>query len=218
MNIKGAAKNFAKGEGFVLAGVAPVVWVSWLLLAIVVGWAFHTCGKRSDNAPKIPPAVQKTIDSLNRTNDSVHKATDSVLTVVKHDTVHAIKILRRVDTVERIIRRTEAAADSLAKLQQWEAAYRAEKVANDSLHVVNDSLHAAFVAERNARVETFRLFVSDTVRRTTIERVNTDLQKAISKLQQPCKVIGPIPCPSRTATAVISSLTGLTVGLLVPKR
>ena len=183
----------------------------------LLAWAFYTCGRRGEvPEEKLPPDVVHRIDSLAATATAFRTRAESLATVIKHDTIRVARIVTRTDTLLQRVTVTERSADSLAALREWESAFRTERSVNDTLHTVIDSLQTAVSIERNA-VDVFRgLYVADTLRRSAVEKVNTDLQQAVARLERPCKILGPVPCPSRTVTFIATAL--VTIGVLSSTR
>lgn len=180
--------------------------------------SFQRCGQRgAGNAPKVPADVQRVLDSLSVTAASAQKRADSLLRLVGRDTARVRVIQYRVDTLLVSLQNIESIADSLASVGKYEAAYRAARLATDTLHVVVDSLQAALGAERMARSRLLMVYTADTLRRSRTEQVNVRLQETIAQLEKPCRVIGRVPCPSRTVSFTGGVLLGsLTVAVLHP--
>lgn len=195
-----------------MKSINPLIAFAAGLALIASAWLFSTCGRRSDTGEKIPPKTQRALDSLAADAATFHARADSLLRMVGTDTIRLTRTLTRVDTVTRHAEILEGRADSLARLGAYEAAYRSEHLANDTLHVVIDSLYAALGIERATRTRLLTLYAADTLRRVAVERINTELQTAIGRLERPCRIVGPIPCPSRTVTFVVAALgTGAAV-------
>lgn len=208
-------------KGYVL------VWTTPLVVILVAGFIIlmvRDCGVPNPPGPKIPPATQHTIDSLGVTQPTFQARQDSLRAQVTEDSLKVHTIIHRIarnDT--NVIRQQMAAmhaahvADSLAMDQKWQDAYAARSAEADSLLGVvakKDSTinywHAAYLAEHSAKIALTVAYTEDTTRRVALERVNADLQRSIAQLEQPCRIVGPIPCPSRTVTMVVSTVVTAT--------
>jgi hypothetical protein len=195
------------------SGTAGVV-IAVLLLV----WLFKSCQPAPQ--PKIDPKTQKSIDSLDATKPGFEKTKDSVITIVRHDTIFAKAVNgsaerskasaaatgRLADSLAAVARLAKTAADSAAR---WHAAYDERTKERDTLLVTVAKKDSVIRYERDARIGLGILYGADTLRRIAIEKVNEGLKKDINKLQQPCTVpgtFGKVPCPSRTVTMVVSVL------------
>jgi hypothetical protein len=185
--------------------------VKWTLIligaAIVLLFGIDYCARR-DPAPKIPPKVQRSIDSLDVTRQAFNDHRDTVILRAATETVTAVRYVVASADVERRARSSARRADSLAALGTvWHEAYdarTAQVVELDSALTLKDS---AWRSERASRISYQSLYADDTLRRVAIERVNGDLRAAIGKLDRPCRVLG-ISCPSRTAVAIGGAVLG----------
>ncbi len=199
---------------YVLIAIVALV----LLSALAV--AFGRCGGEK---PNIPPATQRSNDSLSITKPTfdssqvagrqqiardtsrgvtqranfVRAATSATASKATADSLAAVA--RRADSIAGAAR----LADSLANA--WRAVAEARAREAEQWHLAATSSDSAYQVERSARIAAVQLWVADTLRRHAVEKVNAELVTAIGNLQQPCKVAGTfglIPCPSRTVSAI----------------
>lgn len=189
-------------------------------VAVVLLAIFALRGCHVTPGPKIPEATQHAIDSLAATKPAFQRATDSIIRIVVHDTVRAATVNRAAEQDVRLATQAEQAADSLARVAAahsdsaalWHSAYLARTQEAEALRRAVAEKDSAFQAERDARRRLMVVYASDTLRRVAIEKVNADLQKAINGLEQPCRIAGPVPCPSRTVVAVTTAVTAAIAG------
>lgn len=198
---------------FKLSAVAAVI------LVIVGGlwlWSRH-----KGNEPKIPKETQETIDSLRVTKPVFEHTQDSIRRVVVYDTVQATRAQAAAEKARASAKAQQHRADSLAVVaataavdsaRAWHAAYDARTAEAEQLRTAFAEKDSAYRSERHARQALEVSYGADTTRRVAIEKVNKDLLKAIDRLEQPCRVLGPIPCPTRTVAAVGSGILGLIIG------
>lgn len=188
-----------------------------LIGALVIGFMVKSCAR--EPGPKIPPKVQQSIDSLKITKPTFDSVARAGAATVARDTTRAKGYKTQATRTEITARGETVLADSLALVAtrarsadsaalSWQSAYEARTREADAWHATAVRNDSAYLAERDARTQLAALYGADTLRRIATETVNTDLQKAIAKLQVPCRIIGPIPCPSRTATFVGSVVLG----------
>lgn len=204
--------------------------VKWPMAAVIVvaavfaaAWIFRSCAP--EPAPKIPPALQRQLDSLAATATAFEHEKDSLSKIVRVDTVHTIIVNKQAEATKAQAVSLGAKADSLAtearKAQDdadlWEQAYKYRTEERDSLQSAYTQKSNALDSEIEARRKLTVLYVADTLRRNSFEQANAGLQTAISKLEQPCRLLGPIKCPSRTVTMVVTTLTVLTAEHLTKK-
>lgn len=209
-----------------LAGVG-VTALAVLAGAICLAWFFRSCQR--EPPPKIPPATQRSIDSLVITKPVFDSTQVAGRQQVARDTLVAVSHRRRAVQAEASAQVSKATADSLAvaaeKIKQtdsavtaWKDAYQARTLEAESWRLAAVRNDSAYQSERRARLGLAQLYGADTLRRNAVERVNTELQTAILRLQQPCKVIGPISCPSRTVTMAVSLTAGAVIGFFAARR
>lgn len=195
--------------------------VGWLTVtgALVAALVFSHCG-RSDDGEKVPAPIAKTADSLAATAPEFGQRRDSVVRVVTIDTARARRAEAATRAAELKAEGARKAADSLAaqaatsadSARLWHAAYdrRTEEAAN--LRVGLDSAKEAAAAERSARLSLDQLFREAERRRTAAENVVIPgLQKAIAQLEKPCRILGPIPCPSRRVSFVAGAVGAVAI-------
>lgn len=188
-------------------------WLPWTVGLVGVLLALFVFAWRRPVPPKIDPATQHVIDSLRVTADGFRHQADSALGVVRIDTIRAAA---RVVTKTKVVADAAALgrlADSLARVADsaatWQRAYTVRTLERDTLQVALALADTALLFERDARGQLQLLYAQDTARRAALERVSAGLQRDIARLQQPCKLIGPLPCPSRTVTLIAGAALGL---------
>lgn len=210
----------------------------WLLIACLLAllWVVH----RRTPPPLIPPAVQKTLDSLRATkeaDDSTIAAlrawADSALT--RGDSARsrarvyegaAARIGAKADTYANEARKSDPAqspgtehsvahADSVARL--WKMAYEERTYERDTLlKALKEQKDATLGAEVAADKYRTALGYSET-RRAALETLNTGLAEALTKAERGCRVLW-MKCPSREAAAITGVIVGgITVALLSAK-
>jgi hypothetical protein len=191
-----------------------------IIAILALGYVVKSCQRPSDPSEKIPPATQRTIDSLTRTKPAFDSVADSLRVRIIHDTVQSVQLQEAAARSATRARDAQARADALAEAAHvaqdstaaWRRAYEARTAEAVALRetVRNDSL--AIGREVDARRALALAYGADTLRRVAIERVNADLSAVIERLDVPCRIVGPIPCPSRTTTAVLSAIGGAVAG------
>lgn len=188
-----------------------------LLMIVSALLIFRSCRRTEQTeADKLPPAVVKTMDSLDRTKPEFEARKDSIIRVVVFDTARAVAFRRAEERAKLAASSAERRADSLAKLattaQEWHAAYDARTSEADTLKLALIRADSVSEAERRARVNLSLAYGADTTRRVALEKLTVDLRAAIVKLEKPCRLLGPIPCPSRSASAGLGLLAGALAG------
>lgn len=207
MNLPSVASLQARAAALGIAGVVVAI--------LAIGYAMKSC-QGSDNTPKIPPKVQKTIDSLDNTKKSFEQTQDSIRHVVVYDTVKATVYAAAATRAKAAAENAQRRADSLAiaagtavdSATAWHKAYDARTAEAVGLRVEAAKSDSAYRSERDARLNLSTLYGADTLRRVALDNLNRDLRKTIDDLERPCKVLKYISCPSRTTTGVISALAG----------
>lgn len=185
-----------------------------IIAALAVALVFSSCPKDPDEG-KIPKALEKTADSLEATRPAADDRRDSVTRLVVIDTARA----RKAETVAKAATaraeglRKEAdqlAAQAVASADSallWRRAYERRTEEADQLRTANAAADSALQAERSARLRVAQLFSDSEARRRTAEEVVIPgLRSAIAQLEKPCRILGPIPCPSRKAVLVIATV------------
>lgn len=205
------------------ATTVKLAGVGVLAFAVLVAVLFVADSCHREPGPKIPVETQATIDSLRFTAEAFRRMADSSQRIVVYDTIRSVVIQRVAAKAVETSARLGTTADSLARLAKdsaalWERAYNVRTMEADTLRLAVAQLDTALAYERNARRTLGMVYGADTLRRITTERVNADLQTAISHLQQPCRVLGPIPCPSRSVTLVLSVTAGAAAGYFLARR
>lgn len=192
--------------GGVVAGVVLIVMV-WY-------------SRRTSTAPKIPPRTQRSLDSLSITKPTFDSTQAAGRRAVIHDTVVSVVYRTRVEQVVSHANVAHARADSLAAVARvatdsaatlWHRAYDVRTSEADSLRRALAFSDSAWQYQRDAYTGMRLLYQQDTLRRVAIERVNRELVTAIGKLQQPCRILPFVPCPSRVLTAIGSAAIGAVV-------
>lgn len=207
----GKAKLAGAGLGIV-AVIAAVLGLAWF---------FGSC--QPEPGPKIPVKTQKSIDSMNTTKPAFDSTQRAGQQKVARDTLRATAHKAQATQAEATANFAKITADSLAitaararsadsAAAAWKDAYDARTREAEAWHVAAVRNDSAYRAERDARLTLMTVYSADTLRRQATERINGELQKAIAKLQQPCRIVGPIPCPNRTVTMVISATLGAVAG------
>jgi hypothetical protein len=198
-----------------LAGVGIVG-----VIAVIVAVVFGLRGCQSDQGPKIDPVTQRLIDSLKMTKRSFDSTQHAVAQAVGRDTVISI-VHDRASAVQLAAAKAAASrADSLAIVARtsadsataWHRAYDARTEEAGKLQNALAQKDSALTSERSAFFQLSGAYDRDTLRRIAIEKVNDGLKDDIAKLQQPCRIVGPIPCPSRTAVALLAGVGGALAG------
>ncbi len=195
-----------------------IYWIGVAVLLLV--GAVWLWSRHKGNEPKIPIETQRTLDSLKETSWEFKHQKDSIIRVVVYDTVQAIRAETAARQARARAQTEQHRADSLAMVARtstdsastWRQAYEARTAEAVELRTTVAAKDSAYRFERDARQALSVLYGADTTRRIAIERVNADLVKAIARLEQPCRVIGPIPCPSRTASAILAGTLGAIAG------
>lgn len=200
----------------------------WLLIVALLAllWVVH----RRPPAPLIPPAVQKTLDSLRATKahddstievlrawgDSARDLSGRAAERARTYEGAASRIGSRADTLAAEARKSDptqpsgapvsvAHADSTAKL--WEAAYRERTYERDTLLLALKQQKQATL-DAQVAADKFRLGLDESEhRRDALEGLNAGLADALTKANRGCRVLW-MKCPSREAAAI----TGVIVG------
>lgn len=188
------------------------------VIALAIGYLFKSCSR--DPGEKIPARVTKTIDSLDRTAPGFDSSQKANITRVIHDTIQSTHFQEAARNAEGRARLAQSRADSMALVAStaadsataWRGAYEARTREAEELRVSVAQKDSALARERGALLHLSDAYRADTLRRIAIESVNRDLRIAIARLEVPCRIIGPLRCPSRTTTAVLSAITGAAVG------
>lgn len=186
-----------------------------IILALIVGYVFKSC-HRNDDESKIPPAIVKTIDSLDRTKPEFEQTQDSLRRAVSRDTVVAGRHKVAAKAFGDAADRTGARGDSLAGVARtaldsaaaWRKAYEERTRETVQLRMVIAETDSAYQSERSARITLSNAYGADTLRRIAVEKLNAGLRKTIDDLERPCKFARFISCPSRTTTGVVSAIVG----------
>lgn len=195
-------------RGLAIGGSAAIV-----VLVLVMIWYSH----RTSTQPTIPPRTQRSIDSLSITRPTFDSLQAAGRLAVVHDTVVSVVYRTKVVQVLGHADSAHVRADSLATVAatatdsaaiRWHRAYDARTMEADSLRRAVALSDSAWQHERDAYTGMRLLYANDTLRRVATEKVNKDLVTAIGKLQQPCRLLPFIPCPSRLVTAIGAATIG----------
>lgn len=195
-----------------LSPKAAITGSGIVIIILVLAYLLKNCG--GGGKAKIDAKTQRSIDSLAATRPAFQRTKDSIITVVVHDTVHAAVVYRTSIATGARAEASGRIADSLGSLARlhadsarlWRAAYESRTREVDTLKLAVVQLDSAYRYEHEARIALGTLYGADTIRRIAEERVNAGLIRDISRLQQPCKVVGFIPCPTRTVTMVVTAV------------
>lgn len=186
--------------------------IVWILIAglvvvlLMINWP-------SDDQPKIDPKLQRSLDSSEATRPDFLRRRDSLARIAVLDTLISVRQSERSDSLARVARRARARADSLARLgTEWRAAYEARTEEADSLALALVQKDSAWRSERSSRINFQRLAAEEEARRRSLETLNGGLRRTIASLERPCRLVGPIPCPNRLTSAVLSALAGYAAG------
>lgn len=191
-----------------LAGAAVLAGLALLSL---------TCGK-DDDAGKIPAELERKADSLAASRPAFEERRDSVVQILVRDTLESRRLARAAKAARDSAEGSRLRADSIAALASsqrdsaalWRAAYDARTQEAEQLRRSLDSAQAARAAELLARAELTRLWGEAERRRQLAEEtVIPGLRDAIARLEKPCRLLGPIPCPSRRASALAGAAATL---------
>jgi hypothetical protein len=176
---------------------------------------------RPGSGDKVPAEVQRSADSLELTRPATEDRRDSILRLVVVDTARAVRAERlakaRKDTAEGFRKRADSSA-ALASVYGdsaflWRDAYENRTAEADQLRLAFAAADSARAAEAMARARFDQLFRDSEARRRVAEEVVIPgLQRAISQLEKPCRLVGPIRCPSRTETALLTVAVGIAAG------
>lgn len=175
------------------------------------------CGG-DDEGGKIPPALERTADSLEAGRPAFEERRDSVVRVLVRDTLESRRLARAAQAARDSAEGSRQRADSIASLAAsqrdsaalWRQAYEARSEEAGQLRRSLDSAQAAHSAELLARARLEQLWGEAERRRATAEEVVIPgLRQAIARLEKPCRLLGPIPCPSRRASALAGAAAAL---------
>lgn len=192
--------------------------------ALTLALVFSSC-PRPDPDEKVPAPIRKTADSLEATRPEFDDRRDSVVRVVAVDTARAVRAERLARARKDSAAALRKEADSLASLARtsadsatlWREAYERRTAEADQLRSSAAAADSALQAERSARVNLGQLFnAAEARRRTAEEVVIPGLERAISQLEKPCRIVGPIPCPSRRV-AFLAGAVGAVVAVSAVK-
>lgn len=178
--------------------------------------------------PAIPPAVQRSLDSLTTTAERDRSVRDSLTRAVAVREAIAASATERARGREAAARLARALADPLAGeaaridssagvvVEAWRRAYDARTLEADSLRVALREQEAAADLFRQAALD-LRAELGRTAERLAhSERVNRDLAAAVERAGR-CRVLLGIPCPSRGQAFVGGLLVGGTLVVLAAR-
>lgn len=184
-----------------------------IIAALSLALVFSSCPKKDEG--KIPKELEKTADSLEATRPAADDRRDSVERLVVIDTARARKAEAVAKAATAKAEGLRKEADSLARLAStsadsaalWRQAYERRTAEADQLRTGAAAADSALQAERSARLRLDQLFRDSEARRRTAEEVVIPgLRQAIAQLEKPCRIVGPIPCPSRRAVLIGATL------------
>jgi hypothetical protein len=174
-----------------------------ILLALALVLARHFTGA----TVKVPPALTTRVDSMRITAPSYAASQESLTVAASAAVATAARHAARATVHRANADRSAQRADTLARDTLWRAAYEAR-----TAEVVQ--LRDAFVAESlradrevEARVLAERRADAAELRVAALTNLNNDVYRTLQRATE-CRVIGPIPCPSRTVVAVGGVIVG----------
>lgn len=193
-----------------------------LALVLIAGLFLLECNPTAPE-PKIPPVVQADIDSLRITRPMHDAARDSALARARQDSIIRVDAQRRAARAEASAMAARRLADSLAaaaqSAEEWKAAHDQREAEARRWEQTANEKEKALQAEVASHAETSIALGLELGRRLHLETVTVpNLQLTIAELEKPCKVIGPIPCPSRKVVAVVSAGLGAYAGYKLATR
>lgn len=185
--------------------------------ALAIGLVFKSC-QRPDDSGKIPAPLERKLDSLAVTAPAHQDRQDSIIRVVMVDTIAARRHAAAATAAKRDAEASRQRADELERQARsradsailWRQAYDARTEEAAGLRVSLASTDSALAAEKSARAAALAGWRSETARRMSIEDANQGLRAAIARLEKPCRIVGPIPCPNRT----VAFVGGVTLGVV----
>lgn len=198
----------------------------WLLVATVVVLSAALLMRRRP-APLIPPDVQRELDSLRETRQRAEQTIDSLRTSAAEATARATTATGRAYRAEAVAHQHRGTADSLARdaaasgrrdqpmAQQvllWRTAYDARSAEAESLRASGAQKDTALEELRTAVDRLQQALAASEARRQRSEALNDQLAEALQRAQRGCRIVGPIPCPSRTVTGVVAFAAGVGAG------
>lgn len=200
----------------------------WIIIgAVIVLGLVGTCHRKADSA--IPPKVQKELDSLRSTAPRYAHERDSLKALSADATKRADAKVSAAHTTERGGEVEGQRADSSAKMAAqaktaqdsaaaWRMAYEARTRERDSLVVANAALDSAQRERELARLVIAEALAASEARRERSEKLNADLEAAVKKAAQGCRVLWVAKCPSRTVVGVVGFVAGAAVGFTMNGR
>ncbi len=207
------AKAVARSRAVLIIGVA--------IVAVFIVLTLRAC--RSSGNP-IPKADAHTIDSLADAKPAFTRTTDSIRTVIVHDTIVTTRTNRVAETLRASAVVEGRRADSLAALARehadsarlWRAAYEERTTEADTLKAALVAKDSALVATRDALTGMTLLYRADTARRVALEQLNARLANDVKTAGQ-CRILFLAACPSRVLSFVGgAALAGAAVYVLKP--
>lgn len=188
-----------------------------LLAGVILVGSLLTCDSSKSG---LSDKSQKTDDSLAITKP----AFDSVqLRREQEEAAHVAAAAALEATVRQltvVAARQRAIADSLARAQNWRAAYLAKSIEADTLRSALDSANARAAREQAARMIADEKANEERIRRIAVEGLNESLKRDVANAAN-CKVpgtFGLIPCATRTQVAIVSAAAGAGAGYLLARK
>ncbi len=185
--------------------------------ALAIGLVLKSC-QRPDDSGKIPEKLERKLDSLAVTAPAHQDRQDSIVRVIVVDTLEARRLASAATAAKRDAEASRQRADDLARQASagrdsailWRQAYDARTEEAAGLRTSLAQTDSALAAERSARAAALAGWHSETSRRMALEDANQGLRVAITRLEKPCRIVGPIPCPNRT----VAFVGGVTLGVV----
>ncbi len=205
-----------------------VRWTTPALVTVIAVLAIALGVKSCERPPEanIPPALQKTLDSIAAVAPVVAAHRDSVIKIVVRDTTKARIQAARADSVLRVADAARGIADSLAALARqradsaalWHQAYDAERLAGDVVRRALASKDSAYRVEATNTIRLLGQMHLDSIWANGLASANSSLVSRIRQLEAPCRVVGPIPCPTRTQTMVATAILAVAAQNVATRR
>lgn len=175
-----------------------------LLLVSVLVLSMMTCQYRKSG---LKPATLRTIDSLAITQPAFDSSQLLRQQVEDTHVAAALELARITARLTAVAAQQRRIADSLASLQQWQAAYNARTREADSLRVAVDSATARATRLSSALAAADARATDERLRRLAVEGLNKRLQNDALDAAN-CRVAYVIPCVTRTQTFVVGAVLG----------
>lgn len=195
--------------------------VGWLVVTGALAAALVASHwPRSEAGEKVPASIAKTADSLKVTRPAADNRRDSLVRSAAADTMRAVRAERLAKAARDSAERFRKAADSAAALARvygdsaflWRDAYENRTAEAGQLRTALDSAEAGNRAMTSAAASLRLAWLdADARRRQAEEVVIPGLERAIRQLDQPCRIVGPIKCPSRRVSFVAGAVGAVVI-------